>query len=81
MLDCINIFTHDDDPDNYYAVYHRIIDEIDDYVLYIVTSKDLKTWERVTIIDEYASQGKIWIDNTYGDILLAYEKSDSGDYV
>jgi hypothetical protein len=39
------------------------------------------TWERVNIIDDYASQGKVWIDETSNDILLAYEKSDNGDYV
>lgn len=81
MLDCIDIFTHDDDPDHYYGVYHRIIDDIDDYRLFIVRSKDLKSWERVTVIDDYASQGKVWIDETTNDILLAYEKSDNGDYV
>lgn len=41
IVDCINIFTHDDDPDNYYAVYHRIDWDLDDYVLYFGISKDL----------------------------------------
>lgn len=81
MLDCIDIFTHDDDPDHWYGVYHRIIDDIDDYRLFIVRSKDLKTWDRVVVIDDYASQGKVWIDETSNDILLAYEKSDNGDYI
>lgn len=81
MLDCINIFTHDDDQEHYYGVYHRIIYEIEDYVMFLVKSKDLKTWERVAEIDQYASQAKVWVDDVSGDILLSIEKSDNGDYI
>lgn len=60
--------------DPYYGLYHSIIDGYG-YKLFLGQSLDLQNWERVSLIDEHASQGKVWVfDN--GSYLLMYEVQD-----
>lgn len=55
-LDCISIFKHKDDPNNYYGLYHALDASISNFNLYLAKSKNgINGWQDVKLIDQYAS--------------------------
>lgn len=50
---------------------------ISNFNLYLVKSKDgVSNWEDVRLIDQFASQGKSWVNPKGNDIIVAYEQSN-----
>lgn len=55
-LDCISIFKHKDDPNNYYGLYHSLDASISNFNLYLAKSKNgINNWQDVRLVDQYAS--------------------------
>lgn len=79
-MNCIDIFKHRSDPDYYYGVYHAMDPSISNFVSYLAWSKNgLDNWEPLTYLEQYSSQGKVWISPNSDDILFAYEASPGLD--
>lgn len=75
-MDCIDIFKHRSDPENFYAVYHTMDPSISNFKTYLARSKDgMDQWETITMLEKYSSQAKVWVSPTSDDILFAYEAS------
>ena len=79
-LDCVDIFKHPQDPDNYYGVFHEIHKEQILNYIYLAMSEDgLTNWQQIVTLQGYASQGKVWVNPKGNDILLAYESTAEYD--
>lgn len=75
-MDCLVIFQHRSEPENYYSVYHTMDSTINNFITYLARSKNgMDNWELLTKLDEEASQVKIWLSPNSDDILVAYEAS------
>lgn len=75
-MDCLVIFQHRSEPENYYSVYHKMDHTINNFITYLARSKNgMDNWELITMLDEEASQVKIWLSPNSDDILVAYEAS------
>ena len=62
-LDCISVFKHKSDPNNYYGLYHEMDSSISNFNLYLAKSPDgIHDWQDLRMLDHFASQGKAWVD-------------------
>ena len=73
-LDCIDVFEHRQRPGQFFGVFHQISNDYESFNLYLAESADgLHDWKVVSLLQENASQGKVWLSPDSNDILLAYE--------
>jgi len=75
-MDCLSVFKHHADPDNFYGVFHQLDASINNFISYLARSPNgLDSWETMAKLDNYSSQGKAWVAADTDDILFAYEAS------